>query len=592
MSDEHIVLEEIEESSETKKKTRKKRGKTLSKEDAYLRGEELDNDVYAEAEKVAEELAKDNKARNVLAKSDKALQDVISKILLYCEKQADVELHEYQKEFGRRLIESLITNDGDEITALFSRQSGKTETVATVVAGCMIILPILARLMPGMYSLDMYKKGLWIGIFAPSKEQAFTTFSRAKERLVSKHAKMFLTDPDIAADFESEKGNPIVVGGTWTAEDGSIKEWRSLLRMQTAAKQSQIESKSYHIVVIEEAQDCDNQKVLKSIHPMVTAYNGTIVKIGTANTKKSNFYDAIRRNIRNEQNYGASRNHYQFDYKTALKYNPRYKKAVEKEMERMGGYDSDEFRMAYRLHFILERGMFITQEQLEEDMEDKKLGYVPEDKDTPCSAGLDIAKSSDSTVVTILGLDWENAEEDEETGEKRPEKTILNWLEISGEDHEAQFYQIVEFLSQYNVQSLYIDSTGKGDAVADRFYHYYMGQIDVTPYTFSRQSKSVMWKSLHQEIIAGRLKVPANARTARLRSYKKFRSQMLDLEKDYVGQYMVCQHPDEKGAHDDYCDSLALANLAASEGILPEIEVSSNPWYSNHRQDLGYRRRR
>jgi hypothetical protein len=101
-----------------------------------------------------------------------------------------------------------------------------------------------------------------------------------------------------------------------------------------------------------------------------------------------------------------------------------------------------------------------------------------------------------------------------------------------------------------------------------------------------------MWKSLHQEIIAGRLKVPANARTARLRSYKKFRSQMLDLEKDYVGQYMVCQHPDEKGAHDDYCDSLALANLAASEGILPEIEVSSNPWYSNHRQDLGYRRRR
>jgi hypothetical protein len=65
---------------------------------------------------------------------------------------------------------------------------------------------------------------------------------------------------------------------------------------------------------------------------------------------------------------------------------------------------------------------------------------------------------------------------------------------------------------------------------------------------------------------------------------------MLDLEKDYVGQYMVCQHPDEKNAHDDFCDSLALAVLAATEGILPEVEASNNPWYANHRTESGYRR--
>jgi hypothetical protein len=580
MTDEVIL-----ESSETQKKKRKPRGKTLGAADALLQGES--NDLDIEVEQVAEDIKNTTKLKVI--QKDKILSELVEKVLLYCQKQADTDLYEYQKEFGRRLIESLITNDGDEITALFSRQSGKTETVATVIAGCMILLPILAKIMPDQYALEMYKKGVMIGIFAPSKEQAFTTFSRTKERLVSKHAKMFLTDPDIAADFETEKGNPIVVGGVYTDNEGKIVEWRSLLRMQTAAKQSQIESKSYHMVVIEEAQDCDNTKILKSIHPMIAAYNGTICKIGTANTKKSNFYDAIRRNIRNEQNAKSKRNHFQFDYKTAAKYNPRYAKSVEKEIERMG-YDSDEFRMAFRLHFILERGMFMTQEQLEEDVLDTRLGYITEDKKSHCVAGIDFAKGGDSTVVTILGCDFENGEKDPETGDVKPFKTLLNWLEFNGEDYEDQFWQIVEFLRNYNVVSMHVDSTGVGDPIADRFINYYMGQIDVTGYKFSRQSKSHMWKTLNQEILARRIRVPSNARTQRLRPYKKFCAQMLDLEKDYVGQYMVCQHPDEKNAHDDFCDSLALAVLAATEGILPEVEASNNPWYANHRTESGYRR--
>lgn len=581
--DSKTILEEVQ-SSETKKRTSKKRSKVLSKEEAFLQGE-AGEDI--EVEKVAEDIK--NTSQLKVINKDKVLGELVNKVLLYCEKQADKNLYEYQRDFGRRLIESLITNDGDEITALFSRQSGKTETVATVVAGCMILLPILAKIMPESYALEMYKKGLWVGMFAPSKEQAFTTFSRAKEALVSKHAKMFLTDPDIAADFESEKGNPIVVGGIYTDSDGKIVEWRSLLRMQTAAKQSQIESKSYHFVVIDEAQDCDNTKVFKSIHPMVAAYNGSIVKIGTANTKKSNFYEAIRRNIRAEQN-SRTKNHFQYDYKVAAKYNAKYAKYVEKEKDRMG-YDSDEFRMAFRLHFILERGMFMTQEQLEEDVLDPKLGYVTEDLKSHCVVGIDFAKGGDSTVVTVIKCDFENGEKDPETGDIKPLKTLLNWLEFNGEDYEDQFWQVVDFLKQYNVLAMYVDSTGVGDSIADRYIHYYMGQIDVTGYKFSRQSKSHMWKTLNQEILARRIRVPSNARTQRLRPYKKFCAQMVDLEKDYVGQYMVCQHPDEKNAHDDFCDSIALAVLAATEGILPEVEVSNNPWYSNHRQDTSYRRK-
>jgi len=34
---------------------------------------------------------------------------------------------------------------------------------------------------------------------------------------------------------------------------------------------------------------------------------------------------------------------------------------------------------------------------------------------------------------------------------------------------------------------------------------------------------------------------------------------MILLEKDYKGGYMVCAHPDQPDAHDDFCDSAALA---------------------------------
>lgn len=151
------TLEESK-SSEIKKKT-KKRGKALSREDALLQGEDLDTEI----EHVAEEIASLNKGTKAVVSKNKQLEDLVEKILLYCQKQADTDLYEYQKEFGRRLIESLVTNDGDEISALFSRQSGKTETAATVIAGCMILLPILAKLMPEQFALEMYKKGVLIG---------------------------------------------------------------------------------------------------------------------------------------------------------------------------------------------------------------------------------------------------------------------------------------------------------------------------------------------------------------------------------------------------------------------------------------------
>jgi hypothetical protein len=46
--------------------------------------------------------------------------------------------------------------------------------------------------------------------------------------------------------------------------------------------------------------------------------------------------------------------------------------------------------------------------------------------------------------------------------------------------------------------------------------------------------------------------------------YRKFVGQMLDLRKSYANGLMVVSHPEEKGAHDDFCDSGMLACWGAS----------------------------
>ena len=557
-----IVVEEPK--SPKKKRGSKKQSTDPVGKDALLAADPELQATEDELKQMEEEIKQEVAVRNV--KSDK--HDLVEKVYKYCIAQSGITLHPYQEPFAKRIIESVLTNDGEEITALFSRQSGKTEAVSVVLGGLMVILPILARLMPDDEVLQQFKDGVLIGIFAPSKEQAHTAFTRLKQRLTSKNAKLVLSDPDIAVDFESEKGNPIVLTNG------------SLCRMMTAAKQSQIESKTYHIIWADETQDIDDMKLKKSIHPMGASTNATLIKIGTPNTKKSSFYDTIRRNIRNAQEHGAKQNHFQADYKEVQKYNPRYRKYIEKEMDRLG-YDSDEFRMAYRLHFILERGMFITEDVLKECY-NVKLQLKDSSKE-PCAVGLDVAKSEDSTIVTVMEMDWENAYRNEQTGLVHPHKRLIAWLEIKGEDHEVQFHQILEFLGNYNVQTMFVDSTGKGDAVADRFI-YALPDVHVEPYTFSRTSKSEMWKALSRELLAKRIEIPAHSRSTRLRTFKRFESQMLDLEKDYVGQFMVCQHPDVKGAHDDYCDSLALANLAAESDFLPEIEETDNHMYDSFRR--------
>jgi len=267
--------------------------------------------------------------------SQEFVSALIDKILQFMVLLVGHDLHPYQKPLARRFIESVIINDGEEVTALAARQSGKSETIANVVATLMVLLPRLAAIYPDL--LGKFAGGVWIGMFAPIQSQADTLFGRTVSRLTSERAVDVLGDPEI--DDEPGK-NPGVVRNIKLKRSGSV------LMMMTANPRAKIESKSFHIIIIDECQEADDFVVSKSISPMGAYYNATIVKTGTPTTTKNNFYRSIQLNKRRQTGRNSRQNHFQWDWRDVAKCNPNYEKFIKKEMLRIGE-DSDEFQMSY-----------------------------------------------------------------------------------------------------------------------------------------------------------------------------------------------------------------------------------------------------
>ena len=53
------------------------------------------------------------------------IDDMTIKTVKFCEAISGIEFYPYQTDYAKGIIRSLLGNDGEEITALFSRQSGK-----------------------------------------------------------------------------------------------------------------------------------------------------------------------------------------------------------------------------------------------------------------------------------------------------------------------------------------------------------------------------------------------------------------------------------------------------------------------------------
>lgn len=520
--------------------------------------EEITPEFFQEDEGVIEEDFDDDDEDPL---SQEFVGRLIDKMMQFMEVLVGHDLHPYQKPLARRIFESVIINDGQEITALAARQSGKSETIANVVATLMVLLPRLAKLYPDL--LGKYQGGLWVGLFAPTEGQAETLFSRTVTRLTSENAQEILGDPEI--DDIAAK-----VGGVTRMI--RLKNSGSTITMMTANPRAKIESKSFHLVIIDECQEADDFVVNKSISPMMAYYAGTMVKTGTPTTSKNNFYKSIQLNKRLQTGRGKRQNHFQWDWRDVAKVNANYAKFIKKEMLRIGE-DSDEFQMSYNCKWLLERGMFITSSTMD-DLGDTSQELVKVWHKTPVVVGIDPARKMDSTVVTVVWVDWDRPDEFGYFDHR-----VLNWLELQGDDWEEQYFQIVNFLSNYDVLAIGVDANGVGDAVAQRL-KLLMGRAEVVSLTSSPTEQSKRFKHLTALIQRQSLSFPAHAKTRRLRIWKRFYQQMTDAEIQYKGPNFMVAAPDEAHAHDDFVDSLAIACSLTQELVMPEVEVSSSSFFN------------
>ncbi len=510
------------------------------------------------------------------------LADIIEKMVKFGQVMSGVELKPYQIGFQKRILESVMLNDGEVLTALFSRQSGKTEVVAVTVDILLILLPVLAKVFPDQ--LGQFKDGIRVGLFAPTGEMGMTAHKRMDMRLSSKAAAAVLADSDIQGTKVYNGGELKVLGPRVKIGGQDVPEFVSFVKFQSAAKQTKIESKTYDLIIIEEAQDVDSFKITKSIMPMLAATNGTTVMVGTPAPYKNHFYDAILNN-RVRQTQLKIQNHFEYDYKTVQKYNPRYKAFIQKEKERIGE-DSESFRLAYALEWLFEQGMAISSYELNEFMLDYGAGFFYAKPMDPAempegsffAAGLDLAKSQDSTVLTIaIVIPVPNTE--------KFIKKVVNWVEFSGDNWEIQIAKILEIVMSYDIRLLGVDATGKGDPIVDRLKRELENsKCEVKGVIFSSKSKHDMSNLFYEEMRNKRIRIPYTPAVRNTKRFQNFHQQMLTCEKKYNGSnHLAIAHPNIPGAKDDFVDSLLILNYIVGKFAHFSGEILDNPFFKPSR---------
>ncbi len=517
------------------------------------------------------------------------LKDIQQGILSFGESLADLRLYPYEIEFAERIIWSLITGDGETITGEFARQGGKSTTVSVVANSCSIMLPLFAEYITNPLSkfnpsskyyktMSKFRRGFWCGVYGPDYERASIVGSKINEQLNSKRGREILSSKSIGMKFPDRLQNFI----------GNLPR-SSKIKVKSANKRVSIEGDTHHLVITDETQEISDYVLKKSISPMLAATLGTTVHIGSAYPERVYFYDILQMNKREDLNPDRKiRNNFSVDYRTVQKYNPHYAEYIKKEKKKLGE-NSDEFRMSYELYWPIESGMFIT-----EDLLLGRLGqsYFVSNYDVKNDhvIGIDLAKVKDSTVVTVAEVDWNSPIViDEESRTTRYRKKIKNWLELSGDDYDTQFYMICNFIDHYKWNKLVVDATGVGAPMFDRLYNKYVGKGKlVVPFVYSLQSKSEGYELLYRELLAERWIVPNNEKVGRLKKHKKFVEQMTNLAKEIKGGYLTVSHTSENG-HDDYPDSMMLLNWGIeSELGKEEAEQFEENIFKN--SQVGFRR--
>jgi hypothetical protein len=559
-------------------------------------------------------------------------EEIAKKIILLGEMICGVELYAYQYAFALAIVRSVLERSGLDPTALFSRQSGKTEAVAVVSIACCVVLPGLAQAFPDDERVAPFARGFWVGVYAPKDRQAKIAFGRIREYAtkddkseVSEQRERIYRDKGIQVEVETSRGDSI----SWSNGSWVLSE--------TASETTDNEGQTWHLLIIDESQKVASFKIKKELAPMLTDTNGCLVRIGTASASKGDFFRKIEVNVAEERNDGR-RHHFQTDYQAVIAQRRQkfeeeqsryeafiradpvrqkqmliedphasrrpqvrhlnYERHIEKVLRDLhGDIEEETFKMNYRLLWADNREIAVPEHiwnalaipNLEMNLTGIQ-GYLV--------AGLDVAKgtaeNADQTVLSILLVDVDHPMKEEKAvvrhGEEAPVvymKTLIGLYTFRGDFEEVQYDGVIDVVRQYpTLRYMVMDSTGVGDPVCARLKRL-LPDLDIEGVSWANSHiKNAVYKTFLMEVKSSRLRYAAGPDTRCTREFEEMQKQVTELQKKFVGKsdLMLCEA--EEGDHDDYPDSIAFATYAEKRSFeeqIPEPSEAEASSFSNQK---------
>ncbi len=485
------------------------------------------------------------------------IQDALELRDYFVETGLGIRFYSYQREVSDKIIIALLTRSGEELPIEISRQAGKTEAIVCTLCFLMVAATTLTQEFWG------YIAPFRFIIFSPQKEQAKTDFDRLKAYL-----------------------NKLKRSGKWGNLVDAQESNQTTLQITNGSycytfpltPTSNPESKTADLIIYEEAHKIIDQEKKNKADPMGASTNAPEISVGVSWYQKNYFKNLI----------DAQPKHPRFPAEDVITERRRayetdgderhllYQRHYEKKLALLGPEDAS-IKTQYQLKWMLEAGNFMTEDDWQalrspyqylapggkrELWTPKLMDY---DLKSECYAGIDTAKHPDSTVVTIVR--W---------NEETRWKELVALLELHGTNYSDQFTIISGWdtvagkktgkgmFDYFNVVGVAIDSTGQGSFMPDYFKthtKYRDERSGLFEVKFSLPGKDAIYTNLMQVVTNRLTAIPADD-TLELR---KMRQQLIELQKEYKGQFLVCHHPDDESGqayHDDYPDAWALAEWA------------------------------
>ena len=459
----------------------------------------------------------------------------------YSRRVVRLPLRPYQLEAGAAIVASALGERArDLIVVIMARQAGKNELSAQVEA---YLLALHAR------------QGGTIVKCAPTfHPQLYNSMQRL-----------------------SDRGNNVLT--TVRGRLGFILEiGRARAQFLSAASGAQVVGATASLALeVDEAQDCDEEKLTRDFYPMVASTNAPRIYYGTAWTEGDPLQRAKQTALALERRDGVRRV-FEYPWWVVAEHNPAYRRHVEAERERLGA-DHPLFRTQYALEPASSAARLLGETQLALLQGEHR----PLDEPTPGRsyvAGIDLAgpaevdpadqgrrREVDRTVIAIAEVERSALAADPSAPPSVMARVVAAHI-WEGRPHQAQLVDLVAILRRWRVGTAAVDASGLGQPIAELLAGA-LGAGRVRPVTMTSPSKSELGYALLSAINAGALTLPAADRDRE--PWRTFWREASACERTMrPGAMMAWRAP--SGQHEDTLVALALVGQAAR--FAPPVHVA------------------